>query len=73
MGEVTLVPLKRILVLISPLKNGNPLLFSTDHNFLMSSPVIQFQVNGSRSRTKIGNKKILVKANITEYLTNFTL
>ena len=73
MEELTLVPFKRILILISPLKNGNPLLFSTDDNFLMSSPVIQFQVNGSRSGTKNGNKIILVKANITEYLTNFTL
>ena len=73
MEELTLVPFKRILILISPLKDGNPLLFSTDDNFLMSSPVIQFQVNGSRSGTKNGNKIILVKANITEYLTNFTL
>ena len=71
MEELTLVPFKRILILISPVKNVNPLLFSTDDNFVMTSPVIQFQVNGSG--TKNGNKIILVKANLTEYLTNFTL
>ena len=71
MEELTLVTFKRILILISPVKNGNPLLFSTDDNFVMTSPVIQFQVNGSG--TKNGNKIILVKANLTKYLTNFTL
>ena len=73
MEELPPVNLKRILKPISPMKNGSPLLFSIDHNFLKFNSVTKFQINEYKSSPQIGSKNLVVKSKNTEYLTYFTL